>query len=93
MPHTCHALGCTKPCPPQHLMCRVCWSKVPPDMQASVNTTVRQRGSRVDASWAPWWRAQAYAIAHVAFLTEANVEKRDAYLARELDFADKLEKR
>src|SRR5271166_4951091 len=57
--HHCHALGCKSSCPPRWLMCRSCWVQVPPDIQAEVYRTVKLRGSHVDASWAPWWRAQA----------------------------------
>ena len=74
-------------------MCRPCWSQVPPDVQAEVYRTVGLRGPSVDASWAPWWRAQAKAIAHVAMLKAPNEAKRDAYLAREMAFADTLEAR
>jgi len=91
--HHCHALGCKSDCPPRWLMCRPCWSRVPPDVQAEVYRTVRLRGRTVDASCAPWWRAQARAIAHVAHLKEPNVERRDAYLARAMTFADQLEAR
>jgi hypothetical protein len=66
---------------------------VPVDLQAEVYRTVKLRGRFVDAAWAPWWRAQARAIAHVAFLREPNVEKRDAYLDHALGFADQLEAR
>jgi len=75
------------------LMCRPCWDQVPADLQAEVYRTVKLRGRDCDASWAPWWRAQARAIAHVAFLTHPDEAKRDAYLARELGFADELEGR
>lgn len=91
--HHCHALGCNNPCPPKWLMCRDCWGKVPAELAAEVYRTVKLRGSAIDASWAPWWRAQARAIAHVAFLREPNVEKRDRYLKRELEFADTLERK
>ena len=92
--HHCHALGCKADCPPRWLMCRPCWAKVPADLQAEVYRTVklRQKGS-VNATWAPWWRAQARAIAHVAHLREPNEERRDAYLMHALEFADKLELR
>lgn len=93
MSHACHALGCRRGCPPRWLMCRDCWVLVPADIGAEVCRTVALRGSSVDASWAPWWRAQARAIAHVAFLKEPNIEKRDRYLAKELAFADSLESR
>jgi len=91
MGHHCHALGCKASCPPRWLMCRACWAKVPADLQAEVYRTVGLRGPDADATWAPWWRAQAKAIAHVAFLVDPRPEKRDAYLARELGFADTLE--
>jgi len=42
--HHCHALGCKSDCPPRWLMCRPCWSRVPPDVQAEVYRTVRLRG-------------------------------------------------
>jgi hypothetical protein len=91
--HHCHALECKRECPTRWLMCGPCWRRVPPDLQAEVYRTVDLRGPYADASWAPWWRAQARAIAHVAMLVEPNEAKRDAYLARELSFADTLEAR
>ncbi len=72
-------------------MCRTCWLLVPPDIQVEVYRTVRLRGPNADRTWAAWWRAQARAIAHVAFLADPNEVKRDQYLARELAFADTLE--
>ena len=91
--HHCHALGCKAACPPRWLMCRACWAKVPADMQAEVYRTVKLRVRLVDETWAPWWRAQARAIAFVAHLREPNEARRDAYLAREMAFADLLESR
>ncbi len=90
--HTCHALGCKTACAPRMLMCRACWSQVPPDIKSDVYRTVGLRGKLVDATWAPWWRAQSRAIHHVAMLREPS-PKGAAYLARELAFADKLEGR
>ena len=91
--HHCHALGCKAQCPPRWLMCKPHWSRVPPDLQAEVYRTVKLRDPRsIDETWAPWWRAQARAIAHVAFLEHPDVEKRDAYLAREMRVADEMEK-
>jgi hypothetical protein len=58
-------------------------------MQAEVYRTVKLRGRYVDATWAPWWRAQARAIHHVAMLT-APSPKGALWLARELAFAEKL---
>lgn len=88
--HHCHALGCRNPCPPRHLMCGPCWAKVPADLAREVYRTVALRGPSVDASWAPWWRAQARAIAHVAHLREPNELRRDAYVAKADAFADRL---
>lgn len=72
-------------------MCCQCWALVPADLAAEVYRTVSMRGTYCDETWAPWWRAQAKAIAHVAFLSHPDVAKRDAYLAREMKFADQLE--
>lgn len=92
-PHHCHALGCREPCPPAHLMCGACWSQVPADLQREVNRTVALRAASVDATWAPWWRAQARAVAHVAHLREPNDARRDAYVAKADRFAAVLETR
>ena len=91
MSHHCHALGCKAACPPRWLMCRACWAKVPPAMQREVCRTVVLRGPDCDASWAPWWRAQARAIHHVAMLKSPDKEKGDRWLAHELEAADKIE--
>ncbi len=98
MKHTCHALGCGRGCPPRWLMCRVCWGQVPAEIQTEVYRTVRLRGSGVDHSWAPWWRAQARAIHHVAMERDRKEgrppDPRGAqYLERELAFAGQLEAR
>ena len=93
MSHHCHALGCKNACPPRYLMCRSCWASVPHDLADEVYRTVTLRGPHCDANWAPWWRAQAKAIAYVAMLREPNEMKRDAYLGHALKFADTLEAR
>lgn len=92
--HVCHARGCMRECPPRWLMCRECWARVPADLASEVYRTVKLRGSHVDASWAPWWRAQARAIAHVAKLTPPiDPHVVDKYLEHELAFANRLEAR
>jgi hypothetical protein len=73
-------------------MCRGCWSKVPPDLATEVYRTVKLRGRLIDETWAPWWRAQARAIAHVAFLVHPDESKRDRYLEREMDIANQMER-
>lgn len=93
MKHTCHVPSCKKACPPAHLMCRKCWSMVEPDTQREVYATVRQRNRSCDASWAPWWRAQATAVDEVLRQLHPNEdERREKLLAREMKFADSLEK-
>lgn len=91
--HHCHFLGCRNPCPPKHLGCGDCWAKVPRDIQDEVYRTVVLRGKYVDETWAPWWRAQARAIAHVAHLREPNEARRDAWIAKADKFAAMLEAR
>ena len=86
--HTCHALRCENRCAPRLLMCPICWGAVPLNLQKEVLRTVRIRGTRIDKTWAPWWRAQAQATASIA---PENI--RDRYLKRELEFAEKLEAR
>ncbi len=90
--HHCHALGCKRECPPRWLMCRACWAKVPASMAAEVYRTVKLRGNSCDESWAPWWRAQAKAIDHVARTDYPEEKDRiDRLYTRELAFAERLE--
>ncbi len=104
--HTCHVPQCKAACPPRHLMCAAHWFKVPGHLQADVYATARARNPNVDASWGPWWRHQAMAIAHVMRkdtlpapetpVTEAQhaqLDRIDKWEAKELAFADSLEVR
>ncbi len=34
--HTCHADGCSCPCPPVFLFCRPCWLRTPNELQRAV---------------------------------------------------------
>lgn len=84
-------------------MCGQCWASVPADLQRAVYETVglrvRDPNKSPDASWAPWWRAQAHAI-HAA-LKQGAVYGRwveipgafDNLLAKDLEFADHLERK
>lgn len=36
MNHTCHATGCSKACPPKHLMCGRHWAMVPLPQKAEI---------------------------------------------------------
>lgn len=92
--HTCHLPGCAAECPPKHLFCGKHWAMVPADLQAEVYATVRRRRKTVDASWAPWWRAQDKATAAVLRKLHPQHEERIAgKLEHDLEFADTLENR
>ena len=73
MKHTCHLPPCKAACPPRHLFCRRHWAMVPSELQQAVYDTVGLRGSDVDDTWAPWWRAQAAAT--VAVLRQTHPEQ------------------
>ena len=91
MKHRCHVPGCSIPCPPKWLTCRSCWAKVPGELRTAVYATLRQRDKgAVNATWAPWWRAQARAIAAV-LRTSGNSIAAEKYLTRELAFAGHLD--
>jgi len=91
MAHHCHALNCYNECPPKWLMCPSCWDKVPRTIQAEVYNTVKLRRPTIDGSWAPWWRAQARAIAEVGF--PFNPTAKQKYLDKEMAFAETLERK
>jgi hypothetical protein len=64
---------------------------VPSDLQNEVYRTVKQRGEYVDATWAPWWRAQAEATRVVLEQLYPDDPKVDRLHAREIAFAVTLE--
>jgi hypothetical protein len=69
--HHCHAYGCDAWCPPEHLMCRACWSLVPREYQLPVYQHFDPRQCRdVKDRPAPtdeWHVAADMAIAYVAW--------------------------
>jgi len=88
--HTCHQPGCSNACPPAHLMCRGCWSLVPPDVQLGVYRTVKIREDCVNATWAPWTRAVSRAVA--AVMVSKGEDPTD-YVAYKTAVAERMEKR
>ena len=74
-------------------MCPSCWALVTPQHQAEVYRTVDLRGPRVDASWAPWWRAQANACADVALAKGSDPEAVRRLVEKDEAFARKLEEK
>jgi len=94
MNHHCHMPTCTAKTPPRMLMCAKHWRCVPADVQRDVYATVGKRGKCVDATWAPWWRAQARAIDAALRAESSNTAwnaQADRLLAKELAFAETLE--
>ncbi len=90
--HHCHALGCKSDCPPAHLMCGPCWAKVPVALQHEVTKSCEFRNlEHADITWARWWRAQAFAIHHVAMLKEPS-PRGWVWLTRELKTAERWER-
>jgi hypothetical protein len=90
--HRCHALGCTAPCPPKHLMCPGHWALVPTDLQAEVYRTASLRGKARDKTWAAWWRASHRAMAAVRLLERPDLgEQVQKWLDHQLDMAAFLE--
>lgn len=57
--HRCHLPGCRTVTNPRALFCLPHWRMVPAELAREVYATVGKRGPRVDATWAPWWKAQA----------------------------------
>lgn len=88
--HRCHVPGCGVRVPSSMLMCRPHWDKVPADKQRAVYAGHKARGSRIDETWAAWWRAQGEAIAHA--LEDAGQQELGAsYRTRAETFAKRLE--
>lgn len=88
--HRCAATDCRSICNSRYLMCGRHWRMVPAELQHAVHETFAKRKRRkLDASAAPWWRAQARAVYAVAVLERKS--DADAKLARDLAFADRLE--
>jgi surfactin synthase thioesterase subunit len=92
MAHHCHAIGCSRACPPAYLMCPACWRTVPAPLQAAVYATVGKRDmGAIDETWSPWWRAQARAIASAARTAGHFTESQEAaYIVREDKVAEEL---
>lgn len=63
--HRCHALGCVRPCRPEHLMCRAHWARVPKPLQAAVWATYREGQCDDKRPSAEWHTAADEAIAAV----------------------------
>lgn len=90
---TCRVPGCRETLKNSHWpTCKACWRRCPSDLLAEVKRAVKLRGEgEPDASWAPWWRAQAEACAAIARVNPPIVNfDIDLWLQHELDFAEEL---
>ncbi len=75
------------------LTCAPHWRLVPAELQREVYATVGKRGKLIDASWAPWWRAQAKAIHAIMQAEGRDAEKLAKWFEREMKTADQMEGR
>lgn len=96
--HRCHLPGCRTVTNPRALFCKPHWAMVPAELAREVYATVGKRGPRVDATWAPWWKAQAQAAATLAVLRKLHTsDEALAFIARyekrEANFVAYLERR
>lgn len=64
--HTCHAIGCTTPCKPEQLMCRLHWSRVPGLVQPIVYAFFRKGQCDDKQPSAEWTAAAMCAVVMVA---------------------------
>lgn len=93
MNHHCHVPGCKTATEPRMLTCAPHWRLVPADIQREVYATVGKRGKLIDASWAPWWRAQTKAIHAIMQAEGRDAEKLAKWFEREMKTADAMEAR
>ena len=93
MKHRCHLPGCKTSCPEAWLFCAHHWRMVPRKLQQEVRDAVRIRGYHIDASWAPWWRAQAKATAAVLTKLGVVASEVERWQEQEMKFATRLEER
>jgi hypothetical protein len=70
--HTCHARGCTRRCPPEHLMCRAHWGMVPLRLQRAVWDAYRPGQCDDKQPSESWHEAADAAIAAVAEIEAAS---------------------
>lgn len=92
--HRCHLSGCRTETNPRMLFCLLHWRMLPKDLQVNVLNTVHLRDmNHVDATWAPWWRAQA--AAHVWLLRKLHCDPRlpQELIDKALEVIFKIEKK
>lgn len=91
----CHLPGCPRRCAKGHIFCAHHWRLVSPALRRKVMATSKQRGERIDATWAPWWKAQATAKAQVLRKIHGDEDREwiDNQLRAALQVAERLEKR
>lgn len=89
--HTCHAIGCSTPCPPEYLMCPRHWRMVPYKFQRRVWATYRD-GQCDDMNPSAEWHLAADAAICAVALKEGHItrEQARAKLAKSVEYARKF---
>jgi len=77
MAHTCHALGCTRHCRPEHLMCARHWRMVPLAEAAQVYWHYRP-GQCDDMRFSREWHLAATEAINAVALKEGRLTQEEA---------------
>jgi len=78
--HHCHARGCSKKCPPEHLMCGSHWKLVPAHLQRQVWDNYRPGQCDDKRPSRAWFEAADAAIDAVAKHERAEAERAGAQI-------------
>lgn len=74
--HTCHAAGCSTPCPPKCLMCRKHWFMVPRPLRDRVWATYQEGQEAGMATPSAAWHSAANAAINTVAEQEGRPERR-----------------
>lgn len=84
-PHTCHARGCNRACPPRLLMCPPCWSTVPPALSPLIYEAMRRGKAARNHPNGAWMLAADACITAAAWAVGRPVPP--MWLARAMEYA------
>lgn len=85
-PHTCHADGCTRRCPPKMLMCRPHWFAVPSALRIAVLAAYQPGQERLRVTPSEAWFTAAYRAINAVAVKEGRPMP---YPGAELEEADR----
>jgi hypothetical protein len=77
MTHVCHARGCDVPVPPEMLMCRAHWFRLPSKIRRAVWASYREGQCDDKRPSEAWHKAADAAIALVAVLEGKDGDSRE----------------